>query len=276
MSVTTATLLAGLAGKVFLGEAYPTGNAYLQAFVADTDRDVSFEQRPPLESWPSALTAHCLNAKGCADKEVGNAPRAATRAAYFVPELARRADKKQNIVVVTYDSIPAREGLDAGHDQSCGLKYKKDKARRYADGTDYFDTVFDYCFFDEPIVRYELARAPRTAAYQVLAVAAELTLENVQHGGAKEKRPASKAEAALEAAQKSRAARMDCSTEPASIRDAAVVFTATVKGTGRALRLSTYQDPGCGGHLTRIYLLDVLEGGKVAGTYLATRYIGPI
>lgn len=276
MTMTTAALLAGLAGNVFLGEAYPTGNAYLQPFTATLEAAISYDQRPPLETWPASLSLHCLNAKGCADKEVGDTPRKAKRSSYLVPVLESREDKKQQTTFTTFDYIPAREGMDDEHNKTCGLKYKTSKTGRYVDGSDYFDTAFDNCAFDEAIARYQVEHPPKTAAYQVFAVAPEVKLVNIKFGGKEEKRPLSQDEKGRTLASKKITGESDCTTKPGSIGDAVVLVTGNVQGTAQSLRLSTYQDAGCYGHLSRIYVLDLLDGTKVVGTRFATRYIGTI
>ena len=276
MTMSTVALLTGLAGKVFLGEAYPTGNAYLQPFTATLAAAISYDQRPPMDTWPPSLTLHCLNAKGCADKEVGATLRNAKRRSYFVPVLERREDKEQHIIVQTYDNIPAREGMDDEHSQRCGLKYKKSKTGRYADASDFFDTVIDLCVYDEAIARYELEHPPKTAAYQVFALAPDVKLVNIKFGGKEDKRPLSQDEQGRELTSKKDAGKTDCTTKTGSVGDAVVLVTGQVQGTAQSIRLSTYQDAGCYGHLSRIYVLDVLDGGKVVGTHFATRYFGPI
>jgi len=166
--------------------------------------------------------------------------------------------------------------MDNEHNDKCGLKYKKSKTGRYADASDFFDTVFDLCVYDEAIARYEVEHPLKTAAYQVFAVAAEVNLVNIKFGGKEEKRPLSQDEQRRELTSNKDAGKTDCATKPGSVGDAVVLVTGKVQGTAQSLRLSTYQDAGCGGHLSRIYVLDVLDGGKVVETRFATRYFGPI
>jgi hypothetical protein len=269
----SAALLSSLAGKIFLGEAYPSGNAYLQPLTLNMEV-ITFDKRPPLEAWPSSVALYCLKKQGCEDKEVGRIPRTAKRNSYFEPILSKVEDTKNNTVEISYDYIPAREGMNEGHNSSCGLKYKMDKRRRYADSGDFFVTISDFCFFDEAIAHYKIDKPTSSAAYQVVAVSSDLGLEAIRHGMDGEKRPLSKEEGDHERAQSVNLE--DCTTKPGSRADAVVLWIARLKGSKQSLRISKYDDPGCAGHMSTIYLLDILEGDKAMVTAVAVRYFGVI
>ena len=40
------------------------------------------------------------------------------------------------------------------------------------------------------------------------------------------------------------------------------------------MRISTYENPGCAGHLATIYVLDILNRGVVLDTLLLSQYQG--
>ncbi|MBM4253439.1 MAG: hypothetical protein FJ146_15830 [Deltaproteobacteria bacterium] len=242
VTAPTAVLLAGLAGKVFVGEAYPTGNAYLQAFAVD---GVDVQKEPPLERWPQAVTLHCMSAQACAEKEVGRAARAGKRQGYLDQKLG-------------------------------GLIPDRVKKFRSAD-SDYFDCVDqDACNTNVSVVRYEIAKPPNNVAYQVLAVAADLPIERLEYISGDAKRPASKVAVSGDLKSSKEPDPKDCTTEPQSLADAKVILTAKFKDRKESLRLSKYVNPGCYGHLAQIYVLDVLDGSKVTGTYVAERWMGSI
>jgi hypothetical protein len=50
----------------------------------------------------------------------------------------------------------------------------------------------------------------------------------------------------------------DCSTEPRFLDAAKIVLTANVARSPLSIRLSSYLTPGCAGHLSEIYVLDVI------------------
>jgi hypothetical protein len=44
--------------------------------------------------------------------------------------------------------------------------------------------------------------------------------------------------------------------------------------TGPAIRLSTYSNPGCLGHLSEVYVLDVIEPGREPRRFEFRHYAG--
>jgi hypothetical protein len=59
------------------------------------------------------------------------------------------------------------------------------------------------------------------------------------------------------------------------VDSAARLVEATI-GRGMTLRLSSYKTPGCGGHLTTIYILDILRGQEVVQTFKTSQNHGPL
>jgi hypothetical protein len=285
--MAAVALIAGLAGRLFLGEAYPSGTVYLQPFALtapESSTDAlpgtliapTYETRPPKASWPASVQVRCLRAQACKDKGVGQAARTATRLDYFVPRLEAKPRKGSTEVV--YDYIPAREGLDSQHDEACKIRHRDLGKLRYAkdEPGDFFGTISDYCYFEDAVMRYAAKPAPH-AAYQVLATAADLALEAVEHGDGKTRRPLTSAEKPkVAAARKAAAKDTDCTTEPAFLDEAIVLLTAHIKGSGATIRLSSYSDPGCAGHLGEYYLLDITEPGHPQATYRLLHYSGPL
>ena len=89
-------------------------------------------------------------------------------------------------------------------------------------------------------------------------------------------RPATEAERLEIAEQKKTATPKDveCTTEPQFLDAATVILNARVGNTKTAIRLSTYATPGCAGHLSEIYVLDVLEPGRDPRRFEFRHYVG--
>lgn len=81
----------------------------------------------------------------------------------------------------------------------------------------------------------------------------------------------------LEIAEQKRTATpkdFECTTVPQFLDAATVILTARVGKTKTAIRLSTYATPGCAGHLSEIYVLDVLEPGLAPRRFEFRHYVG--
>jgi len=271
MALMTLTVLASVASQLFLGEAYPSGNAYLKPFAVEASA-----RQPPLKSMPETLILHCLKKKACDDAAVEAKPRLARRNAYFVAKDKAYTDAKTSEVIQYTDTFRAQERVDAMYLEDCRLPYKAIKSHRYADDHDFFDTYANSCAAEEGvIVHYKLATAPKNAAYQVLAIAPKLGLTDVRYPNKDEKRPLSTQEEKEVTYAKTKAQdQKDCTTQPQYLDDAEIVLWAKLKSSGQSIRLSTYNDPGCGGHAVQYYILDVGKGDNYSEHYTMERTLG--
>ena len=66
----------------------------------------------------------------------------------------------------------------------------------------------------------------------------------------------------------------DCTTEPQFLDAATVMFNARIGKTRTTIRLSTYSTPGCAGHLSEVYVLDVMEPGHDPRRFEFRHYVG--
>ena len=66
----------------------------------------------------------------------------------------------------------------------------------------------------------------------------------------------------------------ECSTEPRFLDAAKIVLTANVARSALSIRLSSYLTPGCAGHLSEIYVLDVLSPGQPPRRFEFRHYHG--
>jgi hypothetical protein len=66
----------------------------------------------------------------------------------------------------------------------------------------------------------------------------------------------------------------ECTTEPRFLDSARVILTGKIAKTSISIRLSRYETPGCAGHLSEIYVLDILEPGRDPRRVEFRHYVG--
>jgi hypothetical protein len=118
-------------------------------------------------------------------------------------------------------------------------------------------------------------RACGTAApKKVVAFPPEFALTSVRTVTGR--RPVASAEKQEIAKQKQEMERTGpCTTTPVFI-DSAVRLLEANAGDGLTVRLSSYKNPGCFGHLATIYILDILHGKDLIRTFQASQSHGPL
>ena len=67
---------------------------------------------------------------------------------------------------------------------------------------------------------------------------------------------------------------LECTTEPQFLDSAKVMVNARVGNSKTTIRLSTYANPGCAGHLSEVYVLDVIEPGQPPRRFEFRHYAG--
>jgi hypothetical protein len=167
------------------------------------------------------------------------------------------------------DYLPGIEGMDEEHPSCSPTARKALVAARYL-SRDFFEAMLDFCDENEGIALYRTS----TVSYSslVLAMPAQLRPLNVQVLNGlrptteRDKEDVLRQKKALELAR-------DCTTTPAYIDSAGRLAEVTLSG-GITLALSSYQTPGCAGHLAEIYILDVLQGGNLIHTVFTSRNRG--
>ena len=227
----------------FLGQAYPSGNVYIDGFLSEGSQ--------PRQTFPTTLSLLPLPADNSAFK--GQIVQATLSQA-----------------VATSGYIPAVEGMDDEH-SPCGsgdIK-KKEKGFQYL-SDDLFQSMFDYC---DSANRVRIYRGTASRNSVMVLGFASVQLTDVR--AASGQRPLTAKERDEVRAQKARLARVtDCTTTPAFLDSAKRMLEATVVGRGLKVRLSSYETPGCLGHLVTIYLLDILRGDDVVQTLVMYRNRG--
>ena len=121
-----------------------------------------------------------------------------------------------------------------------------------------FSTMDRMALQDRNLARY---RAPtpvdRPVAFLGWDSSVPIAGISYQRGG--QRRPVTDAERLeISAAKNQVPADAECSTEPQFLDSARIILTANIGDSSTSIRLSKYMDPGCAGHLSEIYVLDVI------------------
>jgi len=229
-----------IAQGIFIGQTYVSRNVYLKGF-SDAQRS----------GWPERTVAsrlRPLEKKGATQR---------LELTFFRVVNVSGSDE--------YSNFPAKERA-AGEDESNRP-------------TDVFSTVLDSALEDRDIGVYR-TKQPSPEGFSVLAWSSGLSLDVVDFRNNGKPRPMTKAEQKDVATNKKEAATKtkdyECTTVPAFLDSAKEILTSKVKGTAFSIRISGYSNPGCGGHLEEVYVLDVWENGKEASRFEFHHYYGAI
>lgn len=141
---------------------------------------------------------------------------------------------------------------------------------------DIFATVDRMALEDRNLARYRAdGRAEPVALF---GWDARLPVTDISFRDTGQLRPATARERDEIAADKKSAVPkdFDCTTVPQFLDSAKVMLTAKISGSNVTIRLSHYMTPGCAGHLSEIYVLDVLEPGQQLRRFEFRHYQGVI
>ena len=229
-----------VAESVFIGQAYPSGNTYVRAFPI----------RKAAVNWPKSILLVTLPG------------RAGT------PLQSYEADFVSAQVRPSY--IPGVEGMDDQH-AACGAEFRKkyDATIVYL-SEDFFNASFDYCDPNEGVAMYRAKPLPFSV--KVLAFPSEIRI--VDPRSLTGTRPPTREELQEIARQKAEPAR-GCTTTRTFMDSATRLFQGNFDNR-MSVRLSAYKSPGCTGHLSTIYLLDVFRGQELLRTFQASQNHGPM
>lgn len=246
-----------IAAHVFLGQAYPSGNVYLSPF-PPPDGDVG------QVSWPDTVNYQALFKSRSGTGKI--------REARF--SRAMHDGLEGDVIKSAY--IPALESMDDRH-EGCSKKFYKPKISRYKYlSEDFFYQVLFSCDSNEGVAVYK-NNGISDVSFAVVAFEKPVQLVGTAwlHG---QNRPLSAEEAAQVAKEKAEAGKndADCTTSPQFLDAAVSYFSAKIKGSDLSIRISQYENPGCGGHLAKIYVLDVLQSGVLLKKYELVHYAGGI
>jgi len=226
--------------SVFIGQTYPSGNTYVRSFL-DT---------PTAVNWPKSIVLVTIPG------------RASTILQSFEAEFVSAK--------VRPSYIPGVEGMDDQH-APCGAEFreKHDSSIMYL-SEDFFNATFNYCDPNEGVAMYRTKPVPFSV--KVLAFLPEIRIVDPRFLIGT--RTATREEMQEVARLKAEPPR-GCTTTAAFIDSATRLFQANFDNR-LSVRLSAYKTPGCTGHLSTIYLLDVLRGQELLRTFQASQNHGPL
>ena len=229
-----------IVNSIFIGQAYVSRNAYLKGF--------SDEQQT---GWPEHVVASRL----------------------------RPQDKKHSTqrLELTFSRVVNATGSDEYSNFPT-----KERAPGQVDSNrspDVFCTVLDSALEDRDIGVYR-TKQPILDSFSVLAWSSALSLDATDFADNGKPRPMTKAkrrEVAIEKKKiETKTKDYECTTVPAFLDSAKEILTSKVKGTEFSIRISEYSNPGCGGHLEEVYVLDIWEIGKEPSRFEYHHYYGAI
>ena len=143
-------------------------------------------------------------------------------------------------------------------------------------GLDIFATVDGMALEDRNLARYRAADDVATPV-ALFGWDARLPVTAINFSDNGQPRPTTAAERRDIEAEKTAAARESgCTTVPRFLDAASVLLTAGIAGSNVTIRLSHYATPGCAGHLSDIYVLDVLTPGQEPRRFEFRHYQGVI
>lgn len=127
---------------------------------------------------------------------------------------------------------------------------------------DLFSTIDKAAVADRNLARYR-APVPVERSVSFLGLDSRFVLADVSYRDAGTARPLNEEDRQQIASEKASQLRdADCSTEPRYLDAAKIIVTAKIAKSSLSIRLSSYLNPGCAGHLSEVYVLDVwAEGG---------------
>jgi len=135
--------------------------------------------------------------------------------------------------------------------------------------------AIDHIFLDRPVALYRSRVTIAESTGVIGWSGTSLGVRDVSYQNRGQLRPTTPRERDEVAADKRKLPKdIKCTTVPQWIDAAKILLTATVSLTNATIRLSSYQDPGCLGHLSTIYVLDVMMPGREPRRFEFRHYQG--
>jgi hypothetical protein len=140
---------------------------------------------------------------------------------------------------------------------------------------DVFSTLDRAALEDRNLARYRSTDLQNTAM-SIFAWDERLGLTDISFRDSGQLRPTTAPERAAIVADRKQPVPQDfeCTTVPQFLDAATVILTATIAASNVAIRLSEYATPGCAGHLSEIYVLDVIVPGQEPRRFEFRHYQG--
>jgi hypothetical protein len=221
-----------------LGQAYFSGNVYLKAFKTNS--------KP---SWSNQITFVAL--KGRREK---------TSLMKYQAEFAKVINVGE---IDSFVNFPESE---------------KEGMLDNAVSEDFFET-FDQAPEDENVGLFKTERE-LNSSFPVFAFGKTIEIAEIAYMSQNAARPLTLKEkhevARLKEKKKRETKNVECTTNPAFLNSAKQILTFNIKNTNYTGRISHYSDPGCLGHLSDIYILDVMEDKILKQSFQLFHYQGAI
>lgn len=140
--------------------------------------------------------------------------------------------------------------------------------------TDVFSTIDRMGIVDRPIALYK-SHFGTAGGHAVLGWGEDLHVEDLSYQQRGQRRPLTVRERAQLARERRPPPKdIECTTVPGYVDSAEILLTARVARSNRSIRLSMYVDPGCLGHLSTVYVLDVILLGREPRRFEFRHYNG--
>jgi hypothetical protein len=172
--------------------------------------------------------------------------------------------------------IPALEAMDESH-EGCAKRFDKPRNASFEYlSDDFFYSVPFHCNPNEGIGVFRNDDFEKYS-FTIVAFSDRVRLTDVEYGDG-QRRPLTAQETleVKDAKDKSKAVQSQCTTEPAFVDSAILLVSGNVSDSEYSIRISTYDTPGCGGHLVSVYVLDIMKGTQLLEVYRLAQYRGAI
>jgi hypothetical protein len=253
-----------VARSVFLGQAYPSGALYLEAFRVAPG---ALRHSP---EWPDRVRFLPLDQL---DPSLSRVPAEPLEARFLLVGDWVNPPAAEGMLVPSSPCVPpgysprdgARYLTTTGAEEEPGVVWQ---------GAEYFATNEWFGCAVEPSVPVYRIGEPIEGAFRVVAFASSLPVSEPDRSVAGTPRPMTPAEetAVTERRNRRERDREACTLEPRDLDGARQIVSFRVEGTPYHGRISSYV-AACTA-LAEVFLLDLLEDGEVVATYQVSRWRG--
>lgn len=247
---------ADLARSVFLGQAYPSGHVYLEAF-----GDLG-NHREGLTAWPEEILLLPLDS-GASWPTAG--PTTLAGARYVRSAAWVNPPEVEGMLGV--DSPCVSEGY---HVRAGGRYLPREPTGHPGHTEDYFGTIDWYGCGGEPSVPIYHADIPLAVSFGVLALPLYIDVVAIDHSVRGDARPLTASEADEVASQRARDEQ--CTLEPHYLDGAKQIVQIATRNPAHILRLSSHIS-ACTS-LAEVFVLDIMDGDHVITTLRTSRWRG--
>lgn len=257
-----------IAARLFLGQAYPSGNVYLKPFPLKTESQ-SEDDYLRSHSWPDSVSFHALSSAHAYAKQI--------RKAIF-SSVMRDSVREigQNLKQLQAAYIPSLESMDDSHEGCTPAFYRpRNRDYRYL-GEDLFSQCLFNCNPNEGIGIYRYTEYGNLS-FSVFAYTSDLNLSDIILLNAI-RRPMTPEESAEVERQKAKdkISESEWTTVPTYLDSATCCLSANVTGSNLSIRISQFETAGRLGHLAKVFILDVMKSGALLKKYELVQYRGSI